>query len=141
MSILNTFKHQIELQIRFSDIDRLQHVNNAVYHQYVEYGRVEYFNTVLSGLVNWNHNGFVLARTEIDFIQSLKYGDKAICCSKVTEIGNKSLKTETHIYQISNGYNIAALCKGVLVCMNYTEQQSMEIPESWKARISAFESA
>jgi acyl-CoA thioester hydrolase len=141
MNIENAFKHRIALQIRFSDIDRLHHVNNAVYHQYVEYGRVEYFNTVLKDLVNWNLHGFVLARTEMDFIHSLKYGDEAICCSKVTEIGNKSVKTETHIYHLNNGYHLAAQCKGILVCMNYSKQQSMEVPDAWKVRIKDFESA
>ncbi len=139
MKAMLPFKHAIPIQIRFSDIDRLNHVNNAVYHQYVELGRVNYFNTVLKDLVDWNLQGFVLARTEMDFLISLTFGQNLMCYSRVYEIGNKSLKTETHLYCVEEEPKLAVLCKGVLVCMDYVQNKSILIPEIWRTKIYAYE--
>ena len=45
--IFEDFKHVTPIQIRFVDIDRLDHVNNACYLNFFELGRVKYFNLVL----------------------------------------------------------------------------------------------
>ena len=65
------YRHIIPVQIRFSDIDRLNHINNACYHNYIELGRVEYFEKILAGHINWDETGFVLARTEMDHLEQV----------------------------------------------------------------------
>ena len=47
------YKHFIPIQIRFSDVDRLNHVNNACYLNYFELGRVKYFNEVFKDKINF----------------------------------------------------------------------------------------
>ncbi len=41
------FNHRLELQIRFNDIDMFGHLNNSVYLQFFDLGKMNYFNTVL----------------------------------------------------------------------------------------------
>ncbi len=60
--IFEDFKHVTPIQIRFVDIDRLDHVNNACYLNFFELGRVKYFNLVLGNTINWKESGFVIAR-------------------------------------------------------------------------------
>ena len=52
--------HELPIQIRFNDIDKLSHLNNACYLTFFELGRVNYFNKILKTPVNWDEQGFVL---------------------------------------------------------------------------------
>ena len=43
---MNPYKQKTPIQIRFKDIDRLGHVNNANHVTYFELARVDYFNAL-----------------------------------------------------------------------------------------------
>lgn len=134
------YKHSMPVQIRFSDIDRLNHVNNACYLNFFELGRVHYFNQVLGGVINWAESGFVLARTEIDYIEPLYLNDEIRCYTRVQKLGNKSLVVENTIVRLTkNGEVVSARGTGVLVAMNYLTNESIVLPEEWRKLISEFE--
>lgn len=134
------YKHSLAIQIRFSDIDKINHVNNACYLNYFETARVNYFDTVFDGRNNWDKQGFVLARNEINHIQPIHLEDKIICLTKVTDFGNKSLTLKNAILKISNNSLIeCANGIGILVAMDYVTHQSIVIPEDWKRMILEFE--
>lgn len=137
----NDFKHIIPIQIRFSDIDRLNHVNNACYHNYFELGRVTYFNDVFKENINWNDKGFVLARTEIDHLEPVFLNDEVFCCTKVIKTGTKSLTIKNSLIKKQNSQIIeCAACIGILVAMDYTANQSIELPPTWVELIVKYES-
>jgi len=135
------FKHKIPIQIRFADIDRLNHVNNACYLSFFELGRVYYFNEILGNAINWNEKGFVLARTEINHLEPIFLTDEVYCYSKVTKIGTKSLTINNQICKKNHlgDFIECANGLGILVAMDYISQQSIMIPELWKKRIEKFE--
>lgn len=134
------YKHSIPIQIRFSDIDKLGHVNNACYLNYFELGRVFYLNNLLVETNNWTEYGFVLARTELDYIDSILLPHKIYCCTKVIKIGTKSLVTKSVlIKEIENGYMECASANFTLVAMNYIENKSMAVPDKWRKLIEDFE--
>lgn len=135
------FKHCIPIQIRFNDIDRVNHVNNAMYHTYIELGRVQYFNEVLDRTVDWTSKGFVLARTEIDYKKPIHLRDKVFCYTKLGSFKNKSFSLLSRITKLDeNGSTIiCAEAVGTLVCMDFEKGSSMEIPELWKSLFLAFE--
>jgi acyl-CoA thioester hydrolase len=134
------YRHFLKLQIRFADIDRLNHVNNACYHNYVELGRVNYLNEVLGKKINWNVNGFILARTEIDHLEPIFLNDEIWCCTKIHRLGNKSAGTRSEILKIVNGEIIeCAHIAGVLVAMDYSKNESILIPAEWRELIERYE--
>ena len=45
---LSKFKHHIDLNVRFMDLDALQHVNNARYLNFLEESRIAYSQEVLN---------------------------------------------------------------------------------------------
>lgn len=138
--MIDDFKHRIAIQVRFSDIDRLNHVNNACYHNYTELGRVKYFNEVLSGLIDWDVQGFILARTEIDHAEPVYLEDTVHCYTRVEAIGNKSITMRTLITRaIPDGEAVAAEIKGILVAMDYAAKESIPVPREWRDRFTAFE--
>src|SRR5690349_16872250 len=113
------YKHIIPVQIRFCDVDKLNHVNNSVYHNYVELGRVIYFKDVLKDEVNWDEIGFILARTEIDHLIQVHLNDDIYCCTKVMKFGTKSITFKNSIVKKENGQFIeCASVTGILVAMD-----------------------
>src|SRR3954462_11762476 len=93
----NDYKHIIPIQVRFSDVDRLNHVNNACYLNYFELGRVRYFNEVLGDSIDWKDEGFILARTEVDHIEPLFLNDAVYCFTRIAAVGTKSITVHNTI--------------------------------------------
>jgi acyl-CoA thioester hydrolase len=140
MILFEDYKHSIKIQIRFSDIDKINHVNNAVYLNYFETSRVNYFDTVFNGRNNWDKQGFVLARNEINHINPIHLEDDIYCLTKVTKLGTKSLTLKNAVLKkVNNSYIECANGIGILVAMNYETRESIELPEEWKKLINAFE--
>ena len=134
------YRHCIPVQIRFSDIDKLNHVNNACYHNYIEMGRVKYFEDVIGDRVNWEQSGFMLARTEIDHIEQVYLQDEIYCFTRVFRIGNKSVGIKNSIVKKEAGELIeCAEINAVLVAMDYRSNSSIRVPDEWRKKFSAFE--
>lgn len=140
MKSFGEYRHIVPIQIRFSDIDRLNHVNNACYHNYIELGRVDYFEKVLGREINWNISGFVLARTEMDHLEQVYLGDQIHCCTRVFRFGNKSIGVQNAIVRASGaGIDLCADVRAVLVAMDYRENVSIPVPQRWKEMMAEFE--
>gem|GEM_PF-7071886 len=60
------------IQLRFSDTDRLGHVNNAVFATYAELGRLAFLREL--GMTD---QGLILARLAIDFLRQVRLGTSA----------------------------------------------------------------
>lgn len=136
---LASYKHKANIQIRFKDIDKQGHVNNAVHLTYFETGRSSYFKKVI-GQNNWAESGIVLASTTIDYKRPILLEDELVCYSKIARLGSKSFDVE-HILTIENGTSIeiAAIGKSVMVCFNYKLNQTIAIPSSWANAVRLFE--
>jgi acyl-CoA thioester hydrolase len=62
---------QVEIRVRWADMDAYQHVNNAVYLNYFEEAR----DTVMVGLFGPEALDFVLAHVDIDFRNEVTQDD------------------------------------------------------------------
>jgi acyl-CoA thioester hydrolase len=134
------YRHVIPVQVRFSDIDRLNHVNNACYLNYFELARVKYFNEVFKSEINWNEKGFVLARTELDHLEPVLLDDEVYCFTKVIKIGTKSLHLKNSVVKKENNHLVeCAGGTGILVAMDYILNQSIELPPLWAGLIRKYE--
>lgn len=126
------YNHHLQIQIRFSDIDKINHVNNACYLNYFETSRVDYFNKVFKGRNNWDEIGFVLARNEINHFHPIHLEDEIYCLTKVIKLGNKSLTLKNSILRKEeNTFIECANGIGVLVAMNYLTRESIALPKEW----------
>lgn len=120
------------IQIRFSDVDKLGHVNNAVYLSYLELARMNYFKDVV-GKINWNKEGVIVARVEMDFVQSVMLNDKIFVKTWCSRTGNKSFDLSYSLFK-KEGDEETEMLKGltVMVCFNYELKKSVEMPEAWR---------
>ncbi len=133
---MNSFKHKTPIQIRFKDIDKLGHVNNANHVTYFELARVDYFDELASKniKIDWINEGVILAKIEMEYKQPIILEDKVFVYTWVSKMGTKSFDMSCSIVKLENGVEVE-LAKGlaIIVCFNYKTNQTILIPEKWKA--------
>ncbi len=133
-----TYFHTTPIQIRFNDIDQLGHVTNSVYQQYLDLGKMSYFDEVLKERMDWEEGGLILASINIEFINSIKLYDRVIVRTKIYHIGNKSLKMSQDLFDESTG-QVVATSKSTMVAFSNKKQTTIKVLERWRERILAFE--
>jgi len=137
---LKEYKHATPIQIRFVDIDKLGHVNNATILSYFETARVAYLNDVIGRENDWFGRGLILAHSEIDYLQPVYHDDKIIAHTRAMHVGTKSFTVENVLMRVDGKKEVlCAYATGVLVCMNYHEKLTVEIPEEWKAKLRSYD--
>ena len=132
------FKHKTSIQIRFKDIDKLGHVNNANHITYFELARVDYFDALASDniKIDWVNEGVILAKIEMEYKQPILLEDKVFVYTWVSKMGSKSFDMACSIVKMVNGVEIE-VAKGlaIIVCFNYKTNQTILVPEKWKAKM------
>jgi len=132
------YKHHTPIQIRFNDIDQLAHVNNSVYQQFFDWGRMNYFKEVLKEKMDWNVEGLILASISIDFLNSIEMYDEVEVHTMIYHIGNKSVKMSQELYNKTKKC-VAATSKSVMVNFSNTSKSTLVVPERWRKNISDYE--
>lgn len=81
----------IEIPIRFRDLDMLGHVNQSVYHEYLEELRGTYFTELLGD----QRFPFVIARVELDYLHEVRHDHGFVRGeSRVIELGRSKVVSE-----------------------------------------------
>ena len=126
MSDLKDFKLKLPVFIRFKDFDSMGHVNNAVFLTYFEQARLTYFSRVIAGTkIDWWYEGIILARVELDFRKPIeKYNDHFVYI-RCSRLGNKSFDFEYVLTDESNGVEVVAESKSVMVCFDYEKKETV----------------
>ncbi|MEZ4936872.1 MAG: acyl-CoA thioesterase [Crocinitomicaceae bacterium] len=124
------------IQIRFSDVDLMGHVNNAVYLNYFEVARMNYFNEILGHDWDWISNGILLANNTIDYHYPLLLNDAVQVETRCIKVGTKSFVLEYNLFVLKESDKVKyASGHSTLVCYNYNEKQSIPVPEKLKMSI------
>lgn len=126
------------LQIRFTDIDRLGHLNNAIYTQFMDMGKVDYFEKVNGKPIEWGKEVLVVANVNIDFLQQTLYGETLEVLTRCEHIGNKSLTLHQQIVNPATGA-VKADARTVMVAVSLHEGRTVEVPGQWRDRIGRYE--
>lgn len=79
--------HRVSIQLRYSDLDAMGHVNNARYAEYLEVTRVQMSRDL--GLREVDDLS-VLARLELDYLGEVKLGQELVIESLVERVGRTS---------------------------------------------------
>ena len=61
------FRHCMPMQIRFTDIDMMGHLNNNVYLTFMDLAKIDYFTTLRPGEVDMNNLNMVVVHIDVDF--------------------------------------------------------------------------
>lgn len=119
--------------MRFSELDSMGHVNNAVFLTYLEQARLSWFGRFADG-EPMPLRDVILARTEIDFRSPLVFGETVSIGVRPSRLGTKSFELE---YELRVGERLVAEAKSVIVGFDYEAGRSTEVPERWRQRLES----
>ncbi len=124
---MDAFPFVHEENVRFSDLDGLGHVNNAVYATYFESARIAYLGAK-------SFEGMILARLEIDFRSPVRFGERVEIGTRPGRIGAKSFALEQ---ELRAGGRVAAESRSVLVSYDYENAVSRPLTDDQKRSLAA----
>jgi acyl-CoA thioester hydrolase len=128
---LEAFPIRVSDVVRYRDMDRQQHVNNAVFATYFESGRV--------GLIYDKENGLqvegatsVVARLEIDFLGELHWPGTVEIGTAIDEIGSSSYRFIAGVFH--NG-RCVAMARTTMVLIDRETRRARPLPQALVARL------
>lgn len=125
---------EISIKVRFSDIDKFNHVNNAKFLTYIEEARMQYFDHFIPDN-NWKETGIILANAQLSFLKPIFGSDQVTVKVWCSRVGNKSFDLSYEVFKKSSKSERAQQCSTAvtsIVCYNYLEEQTISIPDHWK---------
>jgi acyl-CoA thioester hydrolase len=125
------------MEVRWRDLDALNHVNNAVYFTYLEQARVRYLREL--GLVPETPSGigFILAEATCRFKSPLALGERVTVYARVSELRNSSFIFEYRME--GKERRLAAEARSTQVCYDYENKCPVPISDKWRKAIADFE--
>ncbi len=135
------FKHKTPIQVRFKDVDMMEHINNAEYFSYVELARLKYFDEVVGPDADWHdQHGLIMAHFEIDFREAGSFDDNISVYTRCSKLGTKSFDLEWCIVkETGSTEKILAEGKTIVACYDYETRKAKEIPPERRKLIEEFE--
>ncbi|CAN5282729.1 thioesterase family protein [soil metagenome] len=139
MDIPSLFRHEIPLQLRFADLDSLNHVNNANYLTYIELARIFYLEHVLALKMDERYS-VILAKATVEYRRPIHLGDDIKVYTRCNRIGNKSFDLEYELRKTEEaGQTVMATAHTVLVAYDYEAHLPTPIPDSWRQNLIVFD--
>lgn len=132
-----TFHHSLPIQLRFNDVDKFGHVNNAVYFSFYDLGKTEYFSSVCPG-VNWDKDAIVVVHIEANFLSQIFATDHIAVQTAVTEIGTKSFNLIQRVIDL-NTNEVKCIGTSVMVTFDLESHRSKSLNNSWIKAICEYE--
>jgi len=117
------------IQIRMSDLDPFNHVNNGSQCNYFDMGRSRFFEHAFQREIDWLTFKYVLVHVDLDFRKPIRFYDPIICESRVIEMGNSSFKMEQCLKDAQTG-EIKTLSHAVVVYFDREANKSEPIPDA-----------
>ncbi len=107
---LNAPEHVITCDLRWSDFDRLGHLNQAVYHVLMEQARTAWLDRVRPAALQ-RHEAFVLARVELDYRREVDASHAQVqATSRLVRIGQSSVTCEQRVRWLDGTIAASGLC-------------------------------
>lgn len=125
----DSFPTWTEIQVRFRDLDALNHVNNAVFNSYFEEARIRFVQTIPAFVDSMQQGkSFVLVRADIQYIKPILYPSSILVGSAVAKYGNSSLSGIQAIYG-SKSKELHAVAQTTGVWFDLKTQRPTRLPD------------
>ncbi|MDX1586525.1 MAG: thioesterase family protein [Balneolaceae bacterium] len=123
------FPHWYTQDIRFRDLDPLNHVNNAIFNTYYEEARISFIRIVpeLADQMSEGYS-FVLATISINYVKPVTYPAKLRIGSGVKKLGNSSITSFQAIYHMDTK-ELVSVAEASGVWFDLDKQRPSRLPE------------
>ena len=132
---LSRFHHKLPIQIRFSDVDVVGHVNNIVFLAYYDTGKAAFMSDLLGKKLTWKDVDTVVANIDCAFISPIFYGENIEVLTTCSGIHDKSFRLLQMLRNSDTG-EVKSLCETVMVSFNPDTQKSAPLSEEWREKLT-----
>ena len=126
---MSEYDYEVEIPVRYRDLDPLGHVNNAVYATYLEQARTSYIDDVIGTAPE--ELGLVVANLELDFDRSITFREQVTVALRTTGIGTSSVSMD---YEVRSDDGVAATANSVIVTLD-EDGRPRPVPDDVRRRI------
>ena len=131
----------VEIPVVWGDLDAFRHVNNTVFLRWFETARIAYFERIgITSDLERQARAPILARQAIDYRLPIKYPDVVRVATTVTRLGNTSLVMALRITSRAHSERVVAEGEGVIVMLNYNQEEKVPLDDELRTAILEFES-
>lgn len=132
------FRHSLEAQLRFNDIDIFGHVNNSVYLQLLDLAKVRYFESVLRGPVDWHRATVVVVNINASFFSPAYFEEPLTVVTAVGRMSERSFILEQRILNPATG-DVKCTAQTVMAGFDPQTASGIPIPQQWVESLLDFE--
>lgn len=125
------YPYEIPIEVRFRDLDAMQHVNNAVYVTYFEHGRAAFFRDHFD-VKSISDIDFIVARIEVDYRRPIHLSDTVRLQLRISEVGRTSFAVE---YRLLASGEVAAEGRSVQVFYDYAKGAKKPVPPGFLDKV------
>jgi len=126
------FPFSCPLEVRYRDIDAMNHVNNAVYVTYLEAARLRLWQERFSFSGSARDVPIIVARVAVDFRSPIGLAERVEVGVGVKEVGRTSFSFG---YRIEAAGRLAAEAESVQVCFDYSAGRPVPIDDELRRRL------
>ena len=124
--------YELTIPTRWNDFDALGHLNQAIYHVYLDEGRDDALRRTVGDIETWP---CVVAHVSIDYRREIVFGVREVVVrTQIAEIGRSSVRFEQTVTPIDG--ELAAQAEAVLVAWDPTTRRSREITQEERSRFT-----
>ena len=127
-------KFRVGLPVQFRDIDRMGHVNHAVYLQYMETGRVELARR-LGMIRDVSNSSFIVAMAHVEYKRPIRDEPRVTVSCWVSRTGERSWNLD---YTVTAGKIEFAIGRTTQVCYNYNTRATVRISEKIRKSLEKY---
>jgi acyl-CoA thioester hydrolase len=136
------FRFHVDVEVRFRDLDAMGHVNNAVFFTYFELARTGYMKALGHCDPDTPSMGelypFILLDVYCRYLAPVRLGDGLRVYLRTTEVKNRSYGFEYLVEKQSDQIPVAT-GRSTQVYFDYAAQQTLPVPDDFRARLGQIE--
>lgn len=130
-----TYRHWTKISLRFSDMDRMQHINNLSVGDFFETARVGFREEIHPPLDVSAGVGIVIRRIVMDFVGQAHYPGEVAVGTRVLRLGNSSYVLGHGAFQDGRCF---ATSEVISVYADARAGKSLPLPESLRKALEVY---
>jgi acyl-CoA thioester hydrolase len=129
-------EHTVRVQLRWRDMDMLGHLNQSVYHELLEEGRIALIADLIGRVGGERaHGGYVVAHVDLDYHAEVRKDHGSVdIVVWVARVGTSSIEL-AHEVRLPDG-RLAASGKSILVAWDLTARTKRALSEAERAALT-----
>ena len=129
------FTHSLPIQIRFSDVDVIGHVNYIVFLQYYDTVKAAFMTELLGRSISWYEVDVVVANIDCAFIAPIFFNEKIEVLTACNYIHDKSFKLLQMLRNSDTG-EVKSVCETVMVSFDPDTQKVAPLKDEWRTKLN-----